>query len=1460
MPVEVPADPAPPTAWAEDPLSDLAAVLPLPVAVVEGGEGWVVAANPAWCRLPAAPGAHADGRRVLADLFPGAVKIALACAEGGTATLRALQLASRAGEAATWWDLDIVAHPRRPGALVVTAREVTEQVLARREARRAGHAVEGVAERLRLPQEAAGLGTWDWDARADRLAWSPEQFRLHGLDPAGDVPPGAAGWLDLVHPEDRHLFEGVLAGRAAEADGHYAIEFRLRRADTGAWRWMLSRARITGHDAEGRPTRIVGVNLDITDRRAAEAAAIAERAEIASAWGSLPVGLMLVATPDGRILRCKPPPGHDFGDTVGGTLAASAAASPRLHLDGSPIALQELPLARALWRGETVRGEVVLRRATDGMLRETLVSATPIRDGTGEVTAAVALVQDVTDDRTTAAALAKTQARLLEALEAGRVMAFEWDTATDAVTRSPTAAAILGLDPSEATSDTGATYFLRVHPEDRDRFRATLGRLTPAEPHYSARYRLHRTDGRTAWVEETGSGVFDVAGGLARVRGLVRDVTAQAEAEVALGESEARLRLFVERAPAAIAMLDAEMRYVAVSRRYLADYGLDAAAGPEALAGRSHYEVFPELPERWRAVHRRVLIGGETLSAEDDPFPRAGGWTDWVRWEMTPWRRADGSVGGALLFSEVVTARMEAQAALRESEERLRLALEAGQAGAWEWDLATGEFRCDASLKRLTGVDFPDGGGAAAAAFFERVHPDDLAPNDAAMREAIARGVGASYRVEFRFRRGDGAWRWFAGLARVLAGSDGRPTRVVGVDYDVTERRETERAVTESRALLAEILEAAADPIFLKDREGRYVLLNEATARVFGRTRDAVAGRADADLVPPDMARRLREVDLEVMRRGIPRVVEEPLDLPGLGPRIFLTSKAPRRAADGSVTGVVGVARDVTERKAAEAALAASEAHFRALADSMPQLAFTATPDGLLDFVNRRWEEYTGQTEDQARGRGAAEALHAEDRARSLAVWAAAVADGCSFEIEHRLQGEDGTYRWFLTRAEPLRDASGRILKWFGTSTDISEIVAAREAVARHAEELERRVAERTRALSEAAAELEAAMRRREAAQAALIQSQKLEALGQVTGSIAHDFNNVLGAVEGGLRLLKRRAETDPTVQQLIDQGIEATGRGARLIGQLMAFARKEEPKPAVLDPLGLLEGALGMVRHTVGRGVECALSAAPGTWSVIADPVRLEMVLLNLAANARDAMPGGGRLEIAARNADAADLPPSLAPGRDWVLISVADTGSGMDAETLRRASEPFFTTKLPGRGTGLGLASADEFARTSGGALRLRSAPGQGTTVELFLPRAAVQPTPVAASRADPRHGGARLLVVDDDPGVRTVVAGMLAELGYEVVQAASAEAAEAAAHAEGGRIDMLVSDVVMEGADGALLAARLRSERPDLPVLFVTGYPGSVDLGDAPVLRKPFTEDALTEAVLQGLGRLPDGAPGT
>ncbi len=564
---------------------------------------------------------------------------------------------------------------------------------------------------------------------------------------------------------------------------------------------------------------------------------------------------------------------------------------------------------------------------------------------------------------------------------------------------------------------------------------------------------------------------------------------------------------------------------------------------------------------------------------------------------------------------------------------------------------------------------------------------------------------------------------------------------------------------------------------------------------------------------------------------------------------------ARRRFTEHDIRFLEAVANILTaavQRERGDIALLRGEAALRMLVEAMPQFAFTASPDGATDFRNRRWSDYSPLTAGEASGRGWAAMVHPRDRDATMAAWNRAVETGETYEREHRLLGRDGRYRWFLTRAVPERDPDdGRILRWLGTSTDISAVAHSRDDAIRRAERLEARIKDRTRALAEAAKELGVEMRRRQEARAALVQSQKLEALGQLTAGVAHDFNNLLTAILGSFELIEKRSR-EPVVTELAGHGRNAGHRAVSLIRQLLDFARQQPATPVTVDLAEVLPETEQLIGHAIGSGITRALDLQPDVWPVLTDSHQLEVALLNLAVNARDAMPDGGVLTLSAHNLPPSRRPETLPP-RDYVTIGVRDTGQGMPAAVLARATEPFFTTKAAGKGTGLGLPMVHAFAERSGGCLRIESHPGAGTLVEIILPRAAGTGMTVETDTIDPDAGAAprtaTILVVDDDEQLRQIMAEYLRGQGYHIIEAPNAEAAIVLSHAIE-TLDLLLTDVAMPGASGPKLAARLCAERPGLRVLFMTGGTASDGLDGSAVLRKPITGSALAEAIGRAL----------
>lgn len=477
-------------------------------------------------------------------------------------------------------------------------------------------------------------------------------------------------------------------------------------------------------------------------------------------------------------------------------------------------------------------------------------------------------------------------------------------------------------------------------------------------------------------------------------------------------------------------------------------------------------------------------------------------------------------------------------------------------------------------------------------------------------------------------------------------------------------------------------------------------------------------------------------------------------------------------------------------------------------------------------------------------------AIHPGDVERMKAAVKRTIETGADYHISYRTIWPDGSTHGAEIRAQLHRDRAGKPLKLVGVSADITDRLNAEEQQRRQNEILEERVAERTRELEQAHALMLAEVSQRERAEEQLRHAQKMESIGQLTGGVAHDFNNLLMAVLGNLELLRKHVGDDPKATRLIDGALQGAQRGASLTQRLLAFARRQDLQVGPVNLAALVTEMEDLLRRSVGATVSVEIAAPAHLPLVSADGNQIELALLNLVVNARDAMPDGGTIRVELTEADEPGQSDSLAPGR-YVILSVADQGSGMDAETLQKAIEPFFSTKELGKGTGLGLSMVHGLALQLNGELKLKSTVGKGTTAELWIPVS----TSVVAEKAPPLDapkeiqtaGPKRILLVDDDVLIAMSSADMLSDLGHEVVEVHSGK--EALAHlVDGTRFDLMITDYSMPGMTGAELAVAAREHFPDLPILMASGYadlPSGVEL-DVARLAKPYSQEQLASEI--------------
>ena len=495
----------------------------------------------------------------------------------------------------------------------------------------------------------------------------------------------------------------------------------------------------------------------------------------------------------------------------------------------------------------------------------------------------------------------------------------------------------------------------------------------------------------------------------------------------------------------------------------------------------------------------------------------------------------------------------------------------------------------------------------------------------------------------------------------------------------------------------------------------------------------------------------------------------------------------------------------------------------RSLVDASAQIVWLTRPDGTVDGSLPSWQAYTGLRDDQVRGLGWREAVHPDDRAALDAALAAAPAVPQAFDLECRLRARDGIYRLFAVRGIPVHEPDGSVREWIGACSDIEDLRRG---------ELELRRAERE-----------------------LRQAQKMEAIGRLAGGVAHDFNNILTGILASTEFARGKT-TDPRVSDELDEVHAAAQRAAELTRQLLTISRSRNLNQDVLELNDVVRESGRLLERIIGEQIVIRVALAEHLDHVLADRIQIEQIILNMAVNARDAMPKGGTLTLETSNVrlgtDYIRRHPSARPG-SYVMLAISDTGVGMDAATLERIFEPFFTTKGEGHGTGLGLATVHGIVQQAGGHLWAYSEPGEGTTFKVYFP--AVRGSVPTAERIDPHvevAGGSEVvLVVEDDDAVRKVATRGLSARGYEVLSAANgAQALEVLARRPD--VAIVVTDMVMPIMSGPELASKLRDERPDLPVLFLSGYAAAAAIGrdllrgDEPFLPKPFTPAELAGTV--------------
>jgi two-component system cell cycle sensor histidine kinase/response regulator CckA len=969
---------------------------------------------------------------------------------------------------------------------------------------------------------------------------------------------------------------------------------------------------------------------------------------------------------------------------------------------------------------------------------------------------------------------------------------------------NPCLAAILGYTRGELCA---RTVFDVTPREDWSSERETVRARLAGDDSFSFDKRYLRKDGATVWAHLSGTLVRRPGGEPDYVVAVVEDIGERKEAETRLRRSEERLARALEGSEQGLWDANLATGRVYVDDRVLRNYGFEpgtAVADPELLRARIHPDDVAQVMARV-AAHLR---GDEdAYRVEFRVADGQGGW----RWLQDRAKVMERDAAGAPLRMAGTQADVTDRRKVDEARIRLTRILEATTDLVATADAGGRLLHVNTAGRRMLGVaPEHDVAGKPLAAW--------LAPEAAEAFERLA--VPAALR--------DGSWNGETTLLTrsgrrvpvslvLLAhrGGDGEVSFLSTIARDITALMAAERALRESEEHFRALIEHASDVVAVLEGDCTVSFVSPSVERVLGYGPEELLGAETVVLLHPDDQHRAREVmDRAVRGPGLPQAAEFRVRARN-GSWRTMAAVATSLLHHPAVMGIVVNLRDVTERRQIAEALRENEERYRTVFEQSSDAIFITGRDGSVIDVNTTFLEHFGFSREELLRHGV-QAVYADAGERD-AFRREVETHGGVRDHPMTLRTRAGELRHCLVSSNVRRGPDGEVMGFQGIVRDVTE----------------------HRVLEEQ-----------------LRQAQKMEAVGRLAGGVAHDFNNLLTAIRGNADLaLMGLSDGDPLRGDL-DEIRRAADRAAALTRQLLAFSRRQVLQPRALDLNEVVRGTDRMLRRLIGEDTELVCILGEGLGHVRADPGQLEQVLMNLAVNARDAMPGGGRITLRTEPArvDAATRPhPDLEPGC-YAALTVSDTGQGIPQGAMAHVFEPFFTTKEVGKGTGLGLATVYGIVRQSGGCVWAGNAPGGGAVFTIYLPRTNASPAQPSANEPAGRvaRGEGTVLLVEDEPQVRALTRRMLERSGYTVLTAANGEEALRLVAGHAGPLDLVLTDMVMPLMGGRELVERLAGVRPELRVVFMTGYTaGGVDTEGAPgrglvLLEKPFSPEVLTSTI--------------
>ena len=1267
--------------------------------------------------------------------------------------------------------------------------------------------VESEADRLHRAEIVSKSGAWEWDVATNVVTWSEGLSVLLGLDDdraAGDRP----SWTRLVHPDDR---DAVMAqvGRALQGEIPYDIEMRMLR-DDGIILDVRVIAEIT-RDERGNPLSVIGAIQDVTElrRKERELSTVLRRYRLASevsgtaAWEIYPTERRILG--DENLARLIGRSGHPTTEDLDEWLLAFPPDTRRKlnrmfdEINSGSRSVYDVTLRTRLPDGRTIW----------------LSSYGKVLGGkAGEPMRIIGTTRDVTEIKLAEMALQNSERNLLVAQQIAQVGSWEWDVGSETLNCSPEMLRLYGF-PTTRQALRLDDLMGRIHPDDLERITREVGQLQTGEAEIvENEMRLVRPDQGTVWIRAVARGFTNETGRLVRMNGAVQDITARkvADHEIALRDSALRT------SAGAVGMAGMDGFFVYGNQAFMDLLGLD---GIDSLRKVNALETVRD-PEAAAAAFGS-LVGEPGRWNGELPIVRVDGEHRDVLVTATV-HKAEGEEPLIIASYMDVTERNAALRELARHELQLRQAHAMARMGETHYDVVSRHYSMPRETREVLGLS-DDYAAFDAAAGRRLIHPDDWALIDDGARKLI-KGHADRDETTYRFLSPTRGMLHVQTVNYVERDEAGNVTGMNGIIQDVTHIKQAESEARDARRRAERYLDIAGAIIIALDRDGRINLINRQGRQLLGYADEDLQGQDWFELaVPPELRDELRLYASQRMASG-----QEDYDqregyvITRAGERRLIEwITTPLKDDSGEIIAILSSGRDLTDLRQAEQSLRDSEARTRAVMEAASIGIVTLDENGIVVSLNPEAENIFGVDESVLAGRELGDLFLPAER------------ENCAAMLLPP-DGEAKTGLGLLCEFNvPRTDDEPTPVEMSVTAMNIGGHRAYVAAI--------QDITERKRA------------------EAKLQQVQRLETIGQLTGGVAHDFNNLLMAMQVNLELLKELVEHDPEGNEYADAALASVGRGAELTRRLLAFSRRQPLQPKVIDINGLVIDTVRILKRTLGEQIILESLLEDELWPVEVDRAQLENVLMNLAVNARDAMPLGGRITIETVNTQLdehyAVTHGEVEPG-DYVMLAVTDTGTGMTPQVLARAFEPFFTTKDVGRGSGLGLSMTYGFVKQSGGHVKLYSEPGEGTTIKIYFPRERRSVKAEASQAAKPaaRTGDETIVLIEDDSGVRQTVTHLLKSLGYTVIVASDGPEAIQLVR-DGIRPDLLLADIVLpRGMTGRQVSDAIAERLPGIKTLYMSGYTenaiihhGRLDEGVV-LLSKPFPRSQLAEKLREVL----------